>query len=69
MKNQHLVPINIIDLVDKINDPRTNENERNNYILRLETIKDFCETTIKKDKDRRLKEYSTSWKSARDYSS
>ena len=69
MKNQHLIPINIIDLVDKINDPRTNENERNNYILRLETIKDFCETAIKKDKDRKLKEYSSSWKSARDYSS
>jgi hypothetical protein len=64
-----LIPINIIDLVDKINDPRTNENERNNYILRLETIKDFCETAIKKDKDRKLKEYSSSWKSARDYSS
>lgn len=69
MKNQHLIPINIIDLVDKINDPRTNENERNNYILRLETIKEFCEIAIKKDKDRKLKDYSSSWKSARDYSS
>jgi hypothetical protein len=69
LKNQHLIPINIIDLVDKINDPRTNENERNNYILRLETIKNFCEITIKKDKDRKLKKYSSGWESARDYSS
>ena len=41
MKNLHLVPANVIDLVDKINDNNIRENERNNYVLRLEAIRDY----------------------------
>ena len=48
MKNEHLLPVNIIDLVEKINDPNTRENERNNYVLRLETIRDYCTAALSK---------------------
>ena len=54
MKNLHLVPANVMDLVDKINDPSLRENERNNYILRLETIRDYttvCLNTYSRDKN------------------
>jgi len=53
MKNLHLVSANVIDLVDKINDPTTRDNERNNYILRLEAIRDYttvCLNTYSRDK-------------------
>lgn len=69
MKNQHLIPINIIDLVEKLNDPRTNENERNNYLQRLETVRDYCDIAVKKEIQRKNKNYSSSWKSTRDYCS
>lgn len=48
MKNQHLIPINVIDLVEKLNESKINENERNNYIHRLEAIRDYCDISIKK---------------------
>lgn len=47
MKNEHLIPINLIDLVEKLYSS-TNENERNNYVHRLEVIRDYCETALKK---------------------
>lgn len=47
MKNQHLIPINVVDIVEKLNST-TNENERTNYIVRLETIRDYCDQAIKK---------------------
>lgn len=53
MKNLHLVPVNIVDLVDKINDPNIKENERNNYIFRLEATRDYittCLNTYSRDK-------------------
>lgn len=53
MKNLHLVSANVIDLVDKINDPTVRENEKNNYILRLEAIRDYttiCLNTYSRDK-------------------
>lgn len=46
MQNLHLVPANVIDLVDKINDKTIRENEKNNYILRLETIRDYTTTIL-----------------------
>jgi hypothetical protein len=46
MKNLHLVPANVIDLVDNINNPHIKENERNNYILRLEAIRDYTTTCL-----------------------
>ena len=42
MKNLHLVPVNVIDLVDKIHDKSIKENEHNNYVLRIEAIRDYC---------------------------
>ena len=53
MKNLHLVPVNIIDLIDKLNDPSIRENERNNYLFRLEAIRDYttmCLNTYSRDK-------------------
>ena len=53
MKNLHLVPANVMDLVDKIYDPTIRENERNNYIFRLEAIRDYtttCLNTYSRDK-------------------
>jgi hypothetical protein len=53
MKNLHLVPANVIDLVDNINNPHIKENERNNYVLRLEAIRDYtttCLNTYSRDK-------------------
>lgn len=48
MKNQHLIPINIIDIVERLNDSNIRDNERNNYIHRLEVIRDYCDMAIKK---------------------
>lgn len=48
MKNQHLVPVNILDIYEKLSDPRIKENEKANYILRLETIRDYCDAAVKK---------------------
>ncbi len=48
VKNEHLLPVNIVDLVQKLNDPSIRENERMNYILRLETIRDYCDAAVKK---------------------
>lgn len=69
MKNKHLIPANIMDISDKLSDPKVRENERNNYILRLETIREFCDLALKNEKDKKHKEYSKSWKSTRDYCS
>ena len=46
MKNLHLLPANVIDLVDKINDSNIRENERNNYLLRLEAIRDYVTISL-----------------------
>lgn len=46
MKNDHLVPINVQDLISKALDKNINENERMNYQLRVEAIKDRCQAAI-----------------------
>lgn len=46
--NIHLVPVNIIDIVDRINDKNTKDNERMNLIIRLETIRDYCNVALTK---------------------
>jgi hypothetical protein len=46
MKNLHLVPANVIDLVNKLDDTTVRENEKNNYILRLEAIRDYTTTCL-----------------------
>ena len=47
MKNEHLLPVNIIDLVEKHRQPNLRENERMNYQLRLETIRDYVDQALK----------------------
>jgi hypothetical protein len=49
MKNLHLIPINVIDIVEKLNAQGIRESERNNYLLRLEAIRDYCEDAINKN--------------------
>ena len=46
MKNDHLVPINVQDLISEALDKNINENERMNYQLRVEAIKDRCQAAI-----------------------
>jgi hypothetical protein len=44
------VPVNILDLVEKINDNNLRENERNNYMLRLETTAAYISEAVVKCK-------------------
>lgn len=46
MKNDHLVPINVQDLITKALDKNLNENERMNYQLRVEAIRDRCQSAV-----------------------
>jgi len=48
MKNEHLVPVNIVDLVNKLQDKTLHENERTNYIHRIEAIRDYCNAAVNK---------------------
>ena len=54
MKNQHLIPVNITDIFEKLNNPNLRENERANYILRLETIRDYCDAAVKKENNKKF---------------
>jgi len=49
MQNLHLVPVNIIDLVEKINDKSIRENEKNNYVLRLEATSVYITEALNKN--------------------
>jgi hypothetical protein len=51
MKNEHLVPVNIVDLVNKLSDSSVMNNERNNYILRLETTASYISESLTKHKN------------------
>ena len=48
MKNEHLLPVNIIDLVEKYHNPNIRENEKMNYQLRLETIVSYITESLAK---------------------
>jgi hypothetical protein len=48
MRNEHLIPPIVLDIVDKFNSPNVRENEKLNYILRLEAIRDYCNNIIDK---------------------
>jgi hypothetical protein len=50
MKNEHLVPVNIVDLVNKLSDLSVRENERNNYVLRLEATAAYINESLAKHK-------------------
>ena len=66
MKNEHLVPVNVIDLAAKANDKTLRESERTNYIMRLEAIRNYCDEASKKAAE--VKRNSIpAWKITRDY--
>lgn len=46
MKNEHLVPVNIQDIVNRLNDKTINENEEMNILLRLEAIRDYTSQAV-----------------------
>lgn len=47
-KNLHFVPINVIDVVERLNSKDLRENERQLLLQRLETIRDYCAGAIVK---------------------
>lgn len=49
MKNLHLVPINVLDVVENMLDKNRRENEHQNYVLRVEAIRDYCNEALKKE--------------------
>jgi len=48
IKNLHLVPINIVDIVERLNDKNTRENERANLLIRLDAIRDYVTAAVVK---------------------
>jgi len=46
MKNAHLVPPAVHDIITNLESPILGENEKLVLIQRLETIRDFCVTTL-----------------------
>jgi hypothetical protein len=49
MKNIHLVPAIVQDLVGKLLNPLVRENEKLNYQIRIEAIKEYCEMALDKN--------------------
>jgi len=48
MKNDHLVPPLVIDLVERLNTKTLMENEKLNIVLRLEATRDYIDKAIPK---------------------
>jgi|694.fasta_scaffold38207_3 hypothetical protein len=46
MKNEHLVPVNIQDIVNRLKDKSVGENERANLLLRLDAIRDYVTAAV-----------------------
>ena len=46
--NMHLVPPSVTDIVEKISSPHAHPNEKMNYLLRLEAIRDYTIEAIYK---------------------
>lgn len=42
----HLLPVNVIDLVEKLNGRDISENEMTNYVMRIEAIRDYCTASL-----------------------
>jgi hypothetical protein len=53
MKNEHLVPVNVIDLVNKINDKNVKGNEQMNYVLRLEATASYINEALIKHRSQK----------------
>ena len=52
MKNLHLVPVNIQDLCEKLFDKNIRENEHQNYLLRVEAIREYCDEALRKSNNK-----------------
>jgi len=48
MKNNHLVPVNIQDIVNRLNDKNIRENEKANLLIRLDAICDYVTAAVVK---------------------
>jgi hypothetical protein len=48
MKNEHLVPVIVQDIVTRLNDKTIRENERANLLLRLDAIRDYVTAAVVK---------------------
>ena len=48
MKNEHLVPVNVQDIVNRLKEKNISYNEKVLLIQRLEAIRDFCKNTLDK---------------------
>ena len=48
MKNEHLVPVNVVDVVNRLSGKNLSENERINLVLRLEAIRDYAAAAVAK---------------------
>ena len=48
MKNEHLVPVNVQDIVNRLKEKNLSYNERMVLIQRLETIRDYIHNAIVK---------------------
>ena len=48
MKNEHLVPVNIQDIVNRLSAKDLRENERMNLLLRLDAIRDYVTAAVVK---------------------
>ena len=46
MQNEHLVPVVVQDIVNKLNDKNTRENEKANLLLRLDAIRDYVTAAV-----------------------
>ncbi len=46
--NMHLVPQVVLDLVESAFNETKHENERTNYIHRIEAIRDYCNAAVTK---------------------
>ena len=48
MKNEHLVPVVVQDIVNRLKDKTIGENERANLLLRLDAIRDYVTAAVVK---------------------
>jgi len=55
--NMHLVPPSVTDIVEKINSPTAHPNEKMNYLMRLEAIRDYAISAITKHNTNVQKNY------------
>jgi hypothetical protein len=54
MNNQHLIPPSVTDIVEKLSSSTAHTNEKLNYIMRLEAIRDYCAMNIDKHNNRQF---------------